>query len=87
MKLRSLAEVPEEVRLGSPKKGRAFLVLQSSKGATLVQGDTHAIWKSHQTDAKVLGLFEALGKGQSCKVEIVKVELGGSAFEEVEVDI
>jgi len=53
-------------------------------------GDTHAVWKSHQSSPALQSLFDEVELGQAFTLHLDKVEVqakGGEATEEVEVDL
>lgn len=78
LKLYEIADLDPQIRLGY-RKGDAFKCLfETPKGAqyTLILGDSHAFWKSHQ-DGEGLAYFERalnhLEDGDAFELEVVEV--------------
>ncbi len=72
----------EPVKLGSPAKGKDHLLIEcitkDGKTYRLVQGDTHALWLTHQDGdglTRLEGLFSKLDIGQRGLLRVVKTTL------------
>ena len=89
--LLSEAGVPANTKLGLKKRGNC-LKLTTANGTEIIMGDTHAIWKSHQKDDRVVALFNQQ-VGAAINLDIAKVEylenvgLEATPVTEVEVDL
>jgi hypothetical protein len=75
--LLKMANARKGVFLGNPKNGKACLQLTvkyKNRNLTWIQGDTHAVWLSHQSDVDRTAfesLWSQLKKGDRVSVEII----------------
>lgn len=93
-KLYGLSGLDERIRLGFRKGDALKCLLETPKGAqyTLVLGDSHAFWKSHQK-GEGLAYFERalanLEDGDAFELEVIEAEYFNpqeAATEDVDID-